>query len=81
MFEFLRKWISTVIENTKTDVSVDFQLLYLWDTKHGFSIQSFIYLSNLCIFIFFHPPDSEPSVLNSFDYYFWWRHSENREYC
>ena len=62
MSEFLRRLISTVIENTKTDVSVDFQLLYLWDTKHGFSVQSFIYLSNLCIVIFFHPPDSELCV-------------------
>ena len=59
MFEFLRRWISTVIDNTKTNISVDFQLLYLWDTEHGFSIQSFIYLSNLCIFIFFYLPDSD----------------------
>ena len=62
MFEFLRRLISTVIENTKTDVSVDFQMRYLWDTKHGFSVQSFIYLSNLCIVIFFHPSDSELCV-------------------
>ena len=33
-----------------------------------------------CIFIFFHFPDAELSVLTGLHFYFWWRDKENTEY-
>ena len=32
----------------------------------------------LCIFTFFYFPDSRLDLLNGFDFYFWWRNSENQ---
>ena len=32
----------------------------------------------LCIFTFFYFPDSRLDLLNGFDFYFWWRDSENQ---
>ena len=37
-----------------------------------------IYGEGLCIFTFLYFPDSRLDLLNGFDFYFWWRDSENQ---